>query len=53
MLEPLAELADAFIAIHDRHVPLEDKLAFPAASARVDASELREIGLEMAARRRR
>jgi hemerythrin-like domain-containing protein len=43
MLEPLAELADAFITIHDRHVPLEDELAFPA-SGRVDASELREIG---------
>jgi hemerythrin-like domain-containing protein len=53
MLEPLGELADAFIAIHDRHVPLEDEVAFPAASARIDASELRGIGLEMAARRRR
>jgi len=52
MLGPLAELADAFIAIHDRHVPQEDQLVFPAAAARVDAFELREMGLEMAARRR-
>jgi hemerythrin-like domain-containing protein len=52
MLGPLAELAEAFIAIHDRHVPLEDQLVFPAAAARVDASELRAMGLEMAARRR-
>lgn len=52
MLEPLAELAETFIAIHDRHVPLEDQLVFPEAAARVDAAQLREIGLEMAARRR-
>lgn len=53
MLGPLAELAGEFIAIHDRHVPLEDDLAFPAAAARIDAAELGAIGAEMAARRRR
>jgi len=48
----LAVLADAFIARHAAHLPLEDGLLFPAAAATLDASTLRAMGREMAQRRR-
>jgi len=51
MLANLQRLADAFITLHDRHVPLEDGLAFPAAQARIDDAAQRAMGAEMAARR--
>lgn len=51
MLPDLQRLADAFVTLHDRHVPLEDGLAFPAAQARIDDVSQRAIGAEMAARR--
>ncbi len=51
MLANLRRLSEAFIAIHDRHVPLEDQLAFPAAQARADDAAQRAMGAEMAARR--
>lgn len=51
-LQALAAAAADFIAVHARHVPLEDQLAFPAASATMDGSALAAMGQEMAARRR-
>lgn len=52
-LAPLREAAEAFIAIHEQHVPLEDDLAFPAARARHGAAAQAAMGAEMQARRRR
>lgn len=51
-LEPLQAAAQDFIAIHARHVPLEDEVVFPAARARSNAVMQRAMGAEMAARRR-
>lgn len=51
-LAPLREAAEAFIAVHTQHVPLEDSLAFPAARARMGAAAQAAMGGEMAARRR-
>lgn len=44
--------AEAFVARHDSHVPLEDGLAFPAARAGLSPEALAAMGAEMAARRR-
>jgi hemerythrin-like domain-containing protein len=52
-LAPLREAAEAFVAIHAQHVPLEDTIAFPAARVRLDAETQTAMGGEMAARRRR
>jgi hemerythrin-like domain-containing protein len=52
-LEALRNESQAFLAVHERHVPLEDTLVFPAAQARTDAAALQAMGLEMAARRLR
>lgn len=51
-LTTLAAAAADFIALHARHVPLEDTLAFPAARQGLNAGELAAMGSEMAARRR-
>ena len=45
-------LIDEFIAGYQRHIPLEETLAYPAARPRFDAGALARIGNEMAARRR-
>jgi len=50
-LRALAELADAFIALHDRHLALEDDVAFPRARQLIGADEERAMGAEMARRR--
>jgi hemerythrin-like domain-containing protein len=50
-LAELRELAAAFIAVHDRHLPLEDDIAFPRVHQRMKADELSEMGAEMAQRR--
>jgi hemerythrin-like domain-containing protein len=47
----LRELSAAFIAVHDRHLPLEDDIAFPRVQQRMGADELRAMGAEMAQRR--
>lgn len=47
----LGELADAFIALHERHLALEDDVAFPRARQLVNADDERAIGDEMARRR--
>ena len=52
-LAPLREAAEAFVAIHAQHVPLEEAIVFPAARARLDAESQAAMGAEMAARRRR
>ncbi|WP_088279334.1 hemerythrin domain-containing protein [Ideonella sp. A 288] len=44
--------AEAFVARHDSHLPLEDGLAFPAARAGLPPEVLAAMGAEMAARRR-
>jgi hemerythrin-like domain-containing protein len=51
-LPALRMAAEAFVAIHAAHVPLEDQLAFPAARMRLDAAAQQAMGEEMAARRR-
>jgi len=50
-LAALRPLAMAFIALHDRHLPLEDSFAFPAAQARMQSAELQSMGEEMQRRR--
>jgi hemerythrin-like domain-containing protein len=51
-LPALAAAAAEFIALHAQHVPLEDRLAFPAAQAAMGADAQAAMGREMAARRR-
>lgn len=51
-LDALRQQAAAFVAIHDRHVPMEDEVAFPAVRRRMDTAALQAMGQEMAARRR-
>ncbi len=51
-LDALAAAAGDFIAVHARHLPLEDSIAFPAALAATDAETRAAMGAEMAARRR-
>ena len=43
--------AAAFIAIHERHLPLEDDVAFPAARSRMLPADLEAMGSEMQRRR--
>jgi len=53
--QPTAEddaLIDDFIAGYQRHIPLEEAVAYPAARPGFDAAALARIGNEMAARRR-
>jgi len=50
-LDLLRAHAAAFIAIHERHVPLEDDVAFPAALARLRGADLQAMGEEMQRRR--
>ena len=53
-VDELARQANAFVALYDRHLPLEDELVFPAAqrlmAARGEAA-VEAMGREMAARR--
>jgi len=51
-LAGLAAAAEDFIALHARHLPLEDGLAFPAARQGLDEAALAAMGREMAERRR-
>ena len=51
-LAALAAAAEDFIALHARHLPLEDGLAFPAARQGLDETALAAMGREMALRRR-
>ena len=48
----LAAAAEDFIALHARHLPLEDGLAFPAVRQGLDEAALAAMGREMAVRRR-
>jgi len=50
-LPRLRREADAFIELHDRHIPLEDRLAFPSARERMTPAERDAMGAEMAQRR--
>jgi hemerythrin-like domain-containing protein len=43
--------AASFIAIYERHLPLEDAVAFPAAQARLQPAALEAMGEEMRHRR--
>ncbi|MDR2154022.1 MAG: hemerythrin domain-containing protein [Burkholderiaceae bacterium] len=45
-------LIDAFIALYQDHVPLEETLVYPAARAALDTPALMNMGREMAARRK-
>ncbi|QTD44655.1 hemerythrin domain-containing protein [Ottowia testudinis] len=45
-------LARDFAAAYERHIPLEESLAYPAARTLLAAADLQRIGAEMAARRR-
>jgi len=50
-LQVLAELADAFVARHRRHLALEDDVAFPRARPLIGVDDERAVGDEMARRR--
>ena len=50
-MHTLRTLAASFIALHERHLPLEDSFAFPAAQARMQPHELQSMGQEMQRRR--
>jgi hemerythrin-like domain-containing protein len=50
-LQTLAALADAFVALHRRHLALEDDVAFPRARPLIGVDDERAIGDEMARRR--
>ena len=45
-------LIDEFMAAYERHIRLEETVAYPAARPSFDAARLRAIGGEMASRRR-
>lgn len=47
----LQTLADAFVAVHQPHLALEDGLVFPSVADLVDAAERQTMGAEMAQRR--
>jgi hemerythrin-like domain-containing protein len=47
----LRQLADAFVALYERHLPLEDDVAFPRVRERMGDAELGAMGDEMARRR--
>ncbi|HET7527943.1 MAG TPA: hemerythrin domain-containing protein [Burkholderiaceae bacterium] len=50
-VELLHAEAAAFVAIHERHLPLEDDVAFPAAQSRLQPPQLQAMGDEMQRRR--
>ena len=50
-LRALGDLADAFIELHQRHLALEDDVAFPRARQLINADDERAMGDEMARRR--
>jgi hemerythrin-like domain-containing protein len=50
-LDRLRADAAAFVAIHERHLPLEDDIAFPAARQRMQPGDLQAMGDEMQRRR--
>ena len=50
-LARLQTLADAFVAVHQPHLALEDGLVFPRVADLVDAAERQTMGAEMAQRR--
>jgi hemerythrin-like domain-containing protein len=51
-LAPAQEaMLDAFAAIYGGHIEAEEKIAYPAARAQLDASTVTEMGQEMARRR--
>ena len=45
-------LADDFVTSYERHIPLEEAVAYPAARDEFSAADLARIGAEMATRRR-
>lgn len=47
----LRQQAELFQSIYERHVPLEDRLAFPAVRDRLEPDQIRAMGHEMAQRR--
>lgn len=51
-LDTLREGVDVFAALSRDHIALEESLIYPHARARLDAVERREMGREMARRRR-
>jgi hemerythrin-like domain-containing protein len=51
-LDALREGAEVFAALSRDHIALEESLIYPQARARLDAGERREMGREMARRRR-
>lgn len=51
LAQRLRREADAFIELHERHIPLEDRLAFPSARERMSPAERDAMGAEMAQRR--
>jgi hemerythrin-like domain-containing protein len=51
-LEALRQGSEAFIALSRDHIALEESCIYPEVRERVPAAERREIGREMAARRR-
>lgn len=50
-LARLRAQADAFVAVHQPHLALEDERVFPAVAQGVDATERQRMGAEMAQRR--
>jgi len=50
--EALREGAEVFIALSHDHIALEESVVYPQARARLGSGQRREIGREMAARRR-
>ena len=50
--EPERRLLGDFVSSYERHIPLEEAVAYPAARDEFNASDLARIGAEMAARRR-
>ena len=50
--EPERRLLGDFVDIYERHIPLEEAVAYPAARQEFGAADLARIGVEMAARRR-
>ena len=42
---------EAFAAMYDEHIPLEDDQAYPQARAALDAASLQAMSADMAARR--
>ena len=51
MLDALHAHTGEFVAIHERHLRLEDSFAFPAVRGRIGSDELKAMGREMQLRR--